>query len=238
MILERIPAVSIIIPAFNEDEVLEFLMEDVAAATDGLDVQVIVVDDGSQDATANVARRGGADIVIVHEHTKGLREAIRSGALAATGEIAAVLWADGSYDPGELPQLILPIHRGSVDMVIGSRLVTRSFKACLSVLMSSLFGALTSVLVGKWINDPWSGFRAFKRPLLVKILNDSESNSMLGITFASLKTGARIIEVPVKYRRRNLVGYSRLSSRSIARVFLDNLKLFWRLLRSVGRLSM
>lgn len=119
----RIQRVSVVIPCYNEVSTLERLVRAVRAAPVG-NLEVIVVDDGSTDGTADLLRgalRDLADNVLIHEHNQGKGAALRSGIAVATGDIVIIQDADLEYDPQEYPRLIQPILDEKADVVYGSR---------------------------------------------------------------------------------------------------------------------
>jgi glycosyltransferase involved in cell wall biosynthesis len=109
--------VSLIIPALNEADCLPSLLDEVPA---GLMYQVIVVDNGSTDKTADVARMAGA--LVVDEPRQGYGFACAAGTAVAEGEVLAFMDGDGSFAPGELPGLLAPLARNEADLVLGSRM--------------------------------------------------------------------------------------------------------------------
>src|SRR5688572_22696950 len=109
--------VSLIIPALNEAECLGPLLAEVPA---GLIHQVIVVNNGSTDNTAEVARLAGA--LVIDEPRRGYGFACAAGTAIAEGEVLAFMDGDGSFAPDELPNLMLPIDQSEADLVLGSRM--------------------------------------------------------------------------------------------------------------------
>src|SRR3954465_8797740 len=110
--------VSFLIPAYNEERTIGEVLEAVAGL--GLDAQVIVVDDGSSDRTAEIAESHGA--TVIRQANAGKGAALRAGIAAIDGDVVVIQDADMEYDPNEVPELIEPIIRGSADVVYGSRL--------------------------------------------------------------------------------------------------------------------
>ncbi len=113
----------IVIPAFNEESSLPQVLAEMPKRLHGLDVEVIVVSDGSDDATEEVAHEYGA-LVVGRDLRRGQGAAVRLGyrvALARGPSVVATVDSDGQYDPLELPQLVAPILAGDADVVHGSR---------------------------------------------------------------------------------------------------------------------
>ncbi len=110
-------SVSVIIPAKNEEDGLSKLLPRLRAAVPY--AEIIVVDDGSTDNTADIARTNQAR-VLTHPYSMGNGAAIKTGARAATGELLVFLDADGQHDPDDIPKLLLMLETG-YDMVVGAR---------------------------------------------------------------------------------------------------------------------
>lgn len=153
--------VTVILPAFNE----EVSIGSVVLLTRYYADSVIVVDDGSSDRTAEIAKKAGAE-VIVHEVNKGKGAALKTGFAAADdlgADIIVTMDSDGQHNPAEIPNLVNPIIRGEADMVNGSRYLhglgknTPSYRR---VGQTILDGA-TNLNSGLQITDSQSGFRAF-----------------------------------------------------------------------------
>ena len=111
------------IPCFNEIKTVEKLLRRVRKLP--INIEVIVVDDGSTDGTRDLLERLEADqlidILVFHEHNQGKGAALRTGIRRATGDVVVVQDADLEYDPRELPPLLRPILAGEADAVFGSR---------------------------------------------------------------------------------------------------------------------
>ena len=149
--------VSFLIPAYNEAATIGEVLERIAGL--GLDANVIVVDDGSDDDTAAIAQAGGA--TVLRQPNQGKGAAIRTAIAYAEGDIAVIQDADMEYDPIEVPELIEPIVRGSADVVFGSRL--RGGKPQRAYLFWHLVGnrflsLLTNVLFNTTLSDMETGY--------------------------------------------------------------------------------
>src|SRR5205823_11601235 len=153
--------VSFLIPAYNEEATIGEVLERIAAL--GLDAQVVVVDDGSRDRTAEIAEEHGA--TVIRQANKGKGAAIRAAIQAIDGDIAVIQDADMEYDPVEVPELIEPIVRGVADVVYGSRL--RGGQAQRASLFWHLVGnrflsLLTCLLYNTTLSDMETGYKAFR----------------------------------------------------------------------------
>jgi glycosyltransferase involved in cell wall biosynthesis len=162
------------IPALNEEKTLELVMKSIPSSIPGVsEVLVVVIDDGSSDSTAKLARELGATDVIRHRSTRGLAEAFRSGvdyALTHGADILVNTDGDNQYPQERIPDLIAPIIAGRADIVIGDRRTdtiahfTRRRK-----LLQKLGSWIVSRVAGVKIPDAASGFRAYSRTALFKL---------------------------------------------------------------------
>lgn len=194
------PSLVVLIPALNEEQSVGGVVSRVRA----LGYPVCVIDDGSQDATAAVARAAGAEVLRLPLNL-GVGGAIRCGfryALEAGYDMAAQVDADGQHDPGEIPRLLAIMRERDADLVVGSRFagggeypVTRSRRFAMRVLARRASRAAHSP-----ITDSTSGFRLVRRPLLDAFARDYPVE-YLGDTVEALisagNRGARIVECPV-----------------------------------------
>lgn len=159
-------SVSVVIPAKNEALGLQALLPALRAALPN--AQVLVVDDGSTDDTAGIARTAGAD-VISHPYSKGNGAAIKSGARAAKGNVLVFMDADGQHKPSEIPKLLERLRAG-YDLVVGAR--GRSAQASWGRwLANSVYNRFASLFVGQPVADLTSGFRAVRAELFREFLH-------------------------------------------------------------------
>lgn len=151
------PSLSIVIPARNEAAGLERLLPALRARHP--EAELLVVDDGSTDATRETAQRFGAR-VISHAYGQGNGAAIKTGARAAAGEELVFMDADGQHDPEDVARLLDTLHQG-YDMVVGAR-DGNSQASLLRGLGNRFYNRLASWMVGRRIADLTSGFRAVR----------------------------------------------------------------------------
>jgi glycosyltransferase involved in cell wall biosynthesis len=216
--------VSFLIPAFNEGATIGEVLERIAALD--LDKQVVVVDDGSTDETAAIARAAGATVITQANAGKGA--AIRAAIAAADGEIAVIQDADMEYDPAEVPELIEPILRGWADVVFGSRL--RGGKPQRAHLFWHLMGnrflsLLTNVLYNTTLSDMETGYKAFRLEVLRSLdLRENRFGLEPEITAKVCKRRLRIYELPISY-----YGRTRAEGKKIT--WRDGVRAIWVLLR-------
>ena len=148
------PRVSIVLPAKNEAEALEGLLPELRSCQPT--AEIIVVDDGSTDATRHVCEREGVR-VISHPYSKGNGAAIKTGARVAQGSVLVFMDADGQHRPSEIERLLGKLDAG-FDLVIGAR--GRSTQASRARgLANALYSRLATLFVGQEITDITSGFR-------------------------------------------------------------------------------
>lgn len=158
--------VTVVLPAKNESAGLERTLPGLAAAVPG--AEVIVVDDGSTDDTAQVAARHGAR-VLSSPYSMGNGAAIKRGARAATGEIIVFMDGDGQHDPAHIPHLLEQIEAG-YDLVVGAR--DGSGQANLHRgLANRLYNTLASWMTGHKVLDLTSGFRAVRADKFLEFLH-------------------------------------------------------------------
>jgi glycosyltransferase involved in cell wall biosynthesis len=151
------PRVSIIIPAFNEAPVIARVLDEIAALQ--LDAEVIVVNDGSTDNTAEVARSRAGVRVLDHPYNIGNGAAVKTGIRAARGDVIVMMDGDGQHHPADIPRLIAGV--GRYDMVVGAR-TPESDAALHRTLANGLYNLIASYLAGYGVKDLTSGFRAVR----------------------------------------------------------------------------
>jgi glycosyltransferase involved in cell wall biosynthesis len=195
--------VSVVIPAFNEEGGIGAVVAGLRAA--GPFAEVLVVDDGSGDATAAQAEAAGARVVR-HPYNKGNGAAVKTGIREAKAEIVLLMDADGQHDPAEIHKVIAPI--GVHDLVIGAR--SARDQGFVRALGNAVFQRLASWLTGRPIPDLTSGFRAARRERLLEILHLLPNGFSYPTTscLAFLKAGHNVTFVPVTARAR--VGTSKI----------------------------
>jgi len=202
-----VKVIAVIIPALDEEDAIGAV---VASIDRTLVRDVIVGDNGSRDATAEVARRGGAVVVPVAERGYGAACAGALTALADDVGIVVFMDADGSDDAGEMRALLAPIVRGDADLVIGARVnVERGALTPQQRFGNRLATLLIRMIHGHRYTD-LGPFRAIRRELLDRIdMQDRRYGWTVEMQIRALQLGARVHEVPVRYRKR--VGKSKIS---------------------------
>lgn len=193
------PAISIIIPALNEAEPLSRLL----AILSGLlpDAEVIVVDDGSTDATSDVVKAAGATL-ISHPYSLGNGAAIKHGARVANGRVLVTMDADGQHDPADIPRLLSRLEDG-YSMVVGAR--TRRSQATLGRAMANaIYNLAASHMTGHKVLDLTSGFRAVRAIEFRRFLSllPNKFSYPTTITMAFFRSGYPVAYVPIEAASR------------------------------------
>jgi hypothetical protein len=190
----------VVSPAFDEEENVGAVIASLPEQIEGLRVVPVVVNDGSQDATARVAREAGA-LVADLPIRRGGGLALRVGygiALQLGAEIVVTMDADGQHLAQELPVMIQPILDGEADYVNGSRMLGDFERGSLIRHVGvHVFSRLITVLTGRRITDPSSGFRAARAELLRRLVLEQDHFWTSEILIEALRHRARVVEVPV-----------------------------------------
>ncbi len=195
----------VIIPAFNEEENIGTLLSQIPSRIGSHRIGVLVVDDGSRDRTAEVAREHGG-LVVRNLFNRGQGGASRIGYDTAKylGVAACVTMdADLQHRPSDLPKLLEPILDGNKDLVIGSRQLGEAERGtAIRSLGIGVLSRLVSVLTGQRLTDVSSGFKAFRTSKLALLDFQEDQFQAAEVLITSLKNGLRVQEVPVSIDRR------------------------------------
>jgi glycosyltransferase involved in cell wall biosynthesis len=207
------PKVSVIIPAYNEEPTIGMIVAEIRRL--GPDYEIVVVDDGSTDATALVSADSGARVV-AHPYNMGNGAAVKTGVKNAAGDYLVFIDGDGQHAPADIARLLAGLDR--YDMVVGAR-TARSPVSVFRTLGNKVFIWFASYIAGRKIPDLTSGFRAIKRERMLEFLHllPNTFSYPSTITMALLKSGYPVQFVPLDTVR------SREKGRSKVKPFADGL---------------
>jgi glycosyltransferase involved in cell wall biosynthesis len=199
---------SIVIPCYNEVATLEAVIDAVLDSPVG-SKEVIVVDDGSTDGTAELIRNKleqRVAKVIFHEKNQGKGAALRSGFAVATGDVVLVQDADLEYDPRDYGNLLAPIAAGKADVVYGSRFAGGEAHRVLffwHYIVNRGLTLLSNILTNLNLTDMEIGYKAFRREVLQKItIEENRFGFEPEITAKIARLHYRVYEVGVSYSGR------------------------------------
>ena len=200
--------IAIIIPALNEEENLRRLLPEIQGYT------VIVVDNGSSDATAAVARAAGA--LVVHESVRGYGRACWQGfqtALAQGAEVLVFMDGDGSDNPADLPHMLAPVLAGQAQLTMGSRVGKNAERGAVppqARLGNWLVSRLLNLMYGAHLHDIGS-FRVIETATLERLqMQEMTFGWPVEMLLKAARAGYRITEIDLRYRRR-MSGHSKVA---------------------------
>jgi glycosyltransferase involved in cell wall biosynthesis len=219
---------SVVIPAYNEEKGIAEISQRVLAVRKALQdvgiekLELIVVDDGSRDQTAEIAETIQGVRLIRHPKNRGYGAALKTGFLAASGDLVGFLDADGTYPPEYFPQLCMKAMNGS-DLVIGSRMAGEESKMPLTRRIGNIFFAGLLTVIGRQnVSDSASGMRVFRKEILKRILPLPDGLNLTPVmSTRAIHEGLQMVEVPIPYSER--VGRSKLSVIRDGRIFLQSM---------------
>jgi len=219
---------SVVIPAYNEEDGIADIVERVLAVQPALDevgvhdLELIVVDDGSKDRTAEIVRGYPQVVLLQHDPNQGYGAALKTGWCAARGDLLGFLDADGTYPPEHFPNLCQHALNGA-DIVVGSRRSgDESGMPLMRVIGNFLWSNLVTILGRQRVIDPASGMRVFKKEILEKIYPLPDGLNLTPImSTRAIHEGISLVEVPIPYEER--VGRSKLSVVRDGSLFLSSI---------------
>jgi glycosyltransferase involved in cell wall biosynthesis len=204
----KLRKLSVIVPVFNERNTLVEVLRRMRAVElpDGVEREIIVVDDGSTDGTRDVLRQLADSTVrvVLHDVNRGKGAALRTGFTHATGEYILVQDADLEYDPEDWPKLLNPVLRGRARVVYGSRFTGERRNMLLLHWIGNRFLSMTTnILYNTTLSDMETCYKLIDRSLVGDMkLQASRFDIEAEITAKILKRGVRIYEVPISYSGR------------------------------------
>jgi glycosyltransferase involved in cell wall biosynthesis len=224
---------SVVIPVYNERETLEKLLEKVLAASPGMDMELVIVDDFSTDGTRETLRRLAEAHpewkVAYHETNQGKGAALRTGFAMATGDVVLIQDADMEYDPGDYPALLKPICEGRADVVYGSRFIGGGAHRVLFFWHSvgnRLLTTLSNMMTDLNLSDMEVCYKVFRKEVLDGIdLKENRFGFEVEVTAKIARAKRwRVFEVPISYYGRGYEEGKKITWR-------DGLRAFWCILK-------
>jgi glycosyltransferase involved in cell wall biosynthesis len=220
---------SVVIPALNEEDGIQDIMARVLSTRSDLkevnvqDLELIVVDDGSTDRTAELVTATDGVRLIRHVTNSGYGAALKTGFAAARGEWVGFLDADGTYPPEYYPALCQAAQEQDADIVVGSRMAgTDSEMPPVRRLGNLIFARLVSVISAQRITDSASGMRVFRKSILERIYPLPDGLNLTPVmSIRALHEQLKMIEVPIPYSER--VGRSKLNAVGDGLVFAQSI---------------
>ena len=221
---------SVIVPAYNEEETIDEIINRVRAVDLGeVDLEMVIVDDASTDGTPERLKtyRGEAGITVLrHDSNRGKGAAIRTGLDSASGDLVVIQDADLEYDPNDYPRLIKPIIDGDADVVFGSRFAgSVQNMRYINVVANKVLALAATLLFGKRITDEATCYKVLATDTLRSFdLQCERFEFCPEVTAKTLRRGYRLVEVPITYRARTFETGKKIRTR-------DGLEAIWTLLR-------
>ena len=231
------------VPCLNEEQTLPLVFAKMPADIPGIDeIEFLVIDDGSDDDTSDVARRHGVDHIVRFPQNQGLAKAFSAGmdaALKLGADIIVNTDADNQYDARDIPALIAPILQGRADMVVGDRDPQNLEHFSPVKRMLQFYGSwVVRGLSGTTVPDAASGFRAFSRRAALRLNVISEFTYTLETIVQAGKKQLAITHVPVRTYStrpsklfRSIPSYLRQSFGTLVRIYslYEPIRVFWTL---------
>lgn len=239
---KTVRTVSVVLPCFNEENAVSPVLDRLLSLRDewrAMNIQlleVLIVDDGSTDCTRQAVHLWNGSFnqethfvlkVLTHGARQGYGAAIKTGIAAAKGGYVAFYDVDGTYDPIALPKMLDALERENAEMVCGDRLSKCENMPYTREIGNRLFVGTINMLYRTQVYDSCTGMRIFTRNMSDFFASSALPNGLdysLAMTLAFLRTGHRLIEVPIPYAKR--IGRSKLS------VLADGPRFFIRILSS------
>ena len=200
--------ISIIIPVFNEKNSIEEIIKRVQAVDVGLEKEIIIVDDCSQDGTRQILEKLNYPNMklFFHSKNKGKGAALQTGFSKAKGDIILIQDADLEYDPKEYNKLLVPILDGRADVVYGSRFLGGPHRVLFfwHYVGNKILTMLSNIMSNLNLTDMETCYKVFKKEFLNKIkIKSKRFGFEPEVTIKLAKLKCRIYEVPISYSGRD-----------------------------------
>jgi glycosyltransferase involved in cell wall biosynthesis len=203
---ERFRTLSVIVPVFNERSTVAEIVRRMRSVELPVEREIVIVDDGSHDGTADVLTqlRDSTVRVLKHTQNRGKGAAIRTGLESATGDLVLVQDADLEYDPEDWPRLLAPVLKGRARVVYGSRFTgERRNMLFLHWVGNRFLSLVTNILYNSTLSDMETCYKLFDRHVLDGMrLKADRFDFEPEFTAKVLRRGIRIYEVPISYAGR------------------------------------
>jgi glycosyltransferase involved in cell wall biosynthesis len=220
--------VSVVVPAFNEARTISQIIDRVRQTN--LQIELIVVDDGSTDGTRDILERERPriDRLILQDRNRGKGAAVKAGFAASTGDILIIQDADLEYDPRDYPALLEPILTAGADLVLGSRLTGAKPQRAYyywHYVGNRLITFIARVLYNTTLSDIYTCYKVFRREQLVG-LNIQSDGFDLDAEFLAvlLKRNLVVYEVPISYYGRTYAEGKKIQWHDTGRVVWNLIK--------------
>ncbi len=211
--------ISVIIPCYNEENTIEKIVNKILEL-DGLDFEIIVVDDHSTDSSRKIIEtnlKNKVDHIVLNETNRGKGYSIREGIIKATGDVIIIQDADLEYDPNDYFKLLEPFKNGIADVVFGSRFIGSEQKRVLyfwHTLGNKFLTLLSNIFTNLNLTDMEVGYKAFKSEVIKNIeLKENRFGFEPEVTAKIAKKDLRIYEIGISY---------------LGRKYIDGKKITWR----------
>jgi len=224
--------VSVIIPVYNEFRTFRQVLERVRRATlpEGCSMEIIVIDDGSTDGTAQMLREQAQTGIVVAHHSArnfGKGAALRTGIELASGDVVLIQDGDLEYDPQDYARVLEPIVKGGAEVVYGSRFLgaTPAGMAFKNRLANRILTAAANLLYRAQITDEATAYKAFRASTLRQLRLECQRFEFCPEVTAKLRRlGYRIREVPISYNPRGIAEGKKIRAQ-------DGVEALWTLVR-------
>ena len=224
------PALSVVVPLYNEEENVPILQRELTAALSGLDYEIVFVDDGSRDGTrARISLDDGRVRVLAFERNAGQSAAMYAGLHAARGQAVALLDGDLQNDPADIPRLLAEIERGAADLVCGYRAKRKD--TVVKRITSRVANFVRSRFTRDGVRDTGCTLKAMRRECVQALVPFTGMHRFIPALVKG--AGYRLVEVPVNHRARQF-GVSKygLGNRAL-RATVDMFGVRWLLSRQL-----